>query len=291
MSVGDTVSEGSLLLTLRSARRAPTAAARPRRRVAAAAPSDGGGGSPTAGDAAPGRGRQAADAPGRRRAPAPAGRGRRAAPRRGRAERARRPRAGPCYAGPGVAAAGPRARRRPRRRCRARAARAASPRPTSRRPRRGPAPRQRRRAKAAPAADGAGRGPRAPAVAEGRLREVRPGRARSRCRGSRRSAGPELHRNWVMIPHVTHYDEADITELEAFRKRTNEEYAKQGVKLTMVALLLKACVASLQAVPGVQRLARRRRPRPQALLPPRLRGRHAAGPRRAGHHATSTRRA
>ena len=45
-----------------------------------------------------------------------------------------------------------------------------------------------------------------------------------------------------MIPHVTHYDEADITELEAFRKRTNEEHAKEGVKLTMVALLLKACV-------------------------------------------------
>ena len=43
-----------------------------------------------------------------------------------------------------------------------------------------------------------------------------------------------------MIPHVTHHDEADITELEAFRKRTNEEHAKQGVKVTMVALLLKA---------------------------------------------------
>jgi pyruvate dehydrogenase E2 component (dihydrolipoamide acetyltransferase) len=49
-----------------------------------------------------------------------------------------------------------------------------------------------------------------------------------------------------MIPHVTHHDEADITELEAFRKRTNEEYAKQGVKMTMVALLLKASVAALK---------------------------------------------
>jgi pyruvate dehydrogenase E2 component (dihydrolipoamide acetyltransferase) len=59
-------------------------------------------------------------------------------------------------------------------------------------------------------------------------------------------SGPNLARNWVMIPHVTHHDEADITELEAFRKRTNEEYAKQGVKMTMVALLLKASVAALR---------------------------------------------
>ena len=53
-----------------------------------------------------------------------------------------------------------------------------------------------------------------------------------------------------MIPHVTHHDDADITELEAFRKRTNEEYAKQGVKMTMVALLLKACVAALKRFPS-----------------------------------------
>jgi pyruvate dehydrogenase E2 component (dihydrolipoamide acetyltransferase) len=64
-----------------------------------------------------------------------------------------------------------------------------------------------------------------------------------------RISGPNLARNWVMIPHVTHHDEADITELEAFRKRTNEEYAKQGVKMTMVALLLKASVAALKRFP------------------------------------------
>jgi pyruvate dehydrogenase E2 component (dihydrolipoamide acetyltransferase) len=58
-------------------------------------------------------------------------------------------------------------------------------------------------------------------------------------------SGPNLARNWVLIPHVTHHDEADVTELEAFRKRANEEHAKQGVKLTMVALLLKAAVAAL----------------------------------------------
>jgi pyruvate dehydrogenase E2 component (dihydrolipoamide acetyltransferase) len=62
-------------------------------------------------------------------------------------------------------------------------------------------------------------------------------------------SGPNLLRNWVMIPHVTHHEDADITELEAFRKRTNDEIAKQGVKLTMVALLLKASVAALKQFP------------------------------------------
>jgi pyruvate dehydrogenase E2 component (dihydrolipoamide acetyltransferase) len=62
-------------------------------------------------------------------------------------------------------------------------------------------------------------------------------------------SGPNLARNWVMIPHVTHNDEADITELEAFRKRTNSEQDK--AKVTMVALLAKAVVASLKAFPVV----------------------------------------
>ncbi|MDA0142067.1 dihydrolipoyllysine-residue acetyltransferase [Solirubrobacter sp. CPCC 204708] len=62
-------------------------------------------------------------------------------------------------------------------------------------------------------------------------------------------SGPNLARNWVMIPHVTHNDEADITELEAFRKRTNGE--QQEAKVTMVALLAKAVVASLKAFPVV----------------------------------------
>jgi pyruvate dehydrogenase E2 component (dihydrolipoamide acetyltransferase) len=63
-------------------------------------------------------------------------------------------------------------------------------------------------------------------------------------------SGANLHRNWVMIPHVTHYDEADITDLEAFRKQTNEAHAKEGVKVTMVALMIKAVVATLQAYPN-----------------------------------------
>jgi pyruvate dehydrogenase E2 component (dihydrolipoamide acetyltransferase) len=62
-------------------------------------------------------------------------------------------------------------------------------------------------------------------------------------------SGPNLARNWVMIPHVTHNDEADITELEAFRKRTNTEQSE--AKVTMVALLAKAVVASLKAFPVV----------------------------------------
>jgi pyruvate dehydrogenase E2 component (dihydrolipoamide acetyltransferase) len=62
-------------------------------------------------------------------------------------------------------------------------------------------------------------------------------------------SGPNLARNWVMIPHVTHHDEADITELEAFRKRTNGE--QSDVKVTMVALLVKAVVGSLKAYPTV----------------------------------------
>jgi pyruvate dehydrogenase E2 component (dihydrolipoamide acetyltransferase) len=64
-----------------------------------------------------------------------------------------------------------------------------------------------------------------------------------------RISGPNLARNWVMIPHVTHHDEADITDLEAFRKRTNAE--QSDVKVTMVALLVKAVVGSLKAYPTV----------------------------------------
>jgi pyruvate dehydrogenase E2 component (dihydrolipoamide acetyltransferase) len=62
-------------------------------------------------------------------------------------------------------------------------------------------------------------------------------------------AGPALARNWVMIPHVTHHDEADITELEAFRKQTDDEYRKQEIRVTLLAILIKAAVASLQEFP------------------------------------------
>jgi pyruvate dehydrogenase E2 component (dihydrolipoamide acetyltransferase) len=65
----------------------------------------------------------------------------------------------------------------------------------------------------------------------------------------KRISGPVLARNWVMIPHVTHNDEADITDLEAFRKQTNEAYKKQEIRLTMLAFLIKASVAALKEYP------------------------------------------
>ena len=58
-----------------------------------------------------------------------------------------------------------------------------------------------------------------------------------------------LHRNWVMIPHVTQTDEADITELEAFRKSNTAETEKRGFKLTMLAFLIKASVTALRQFP------------------------------------------
>ena len=62
-------------------------------------------------------------------------------------------------------------------------------------------------------------------------------------------SGNNLHRNWVTIPHVTQQDEADITEVEAFRVKTNEEITKSGVKVTMLAFLIKASVAALKKYP------------------------------------------
>jgi pyruvate dehydrogenase E2 component (dihydrolipoamide acetyltransferase) len=62
-------------------------------------------------------------------------------------------------------------------------------------------------------------------------------------------SGANLHRNWVLIPHVTNHDDADITELEAFRVQLNKENEKSGMKLTMLAFLAKACVAALKKFP------------------------------------------
>lgn len=64
-------------------------------------------------------------------------------------------------------------------------------------------------------------------------------------------SGANLHRNWVMIPHVTNNDLADITELESFRKQVNEEGKKSGndARLTMLAFLIKAAVAALKKFP------------------------------------------
>jgi pyruvate dehydrogenase E2 component (dihydrolipoamide acetyltransferase) len=62
-------------------------------------------------------------------------------------------------------------------------------------------------------------------------------------------SGPYLHRNWISIPHVTQFDEADITELEAFRKAQTAVTEKQGFKLTMLAFMIKACVTALRQFP------------------------------------------
>jgi pyruvate dehydrogenase E2 component (dihydrolipoamide acetyltransferase) len=65
----------------------------------------------------------------------------------------------------------------------------------------------------------------------------------------RKISGANLHRNWVMIPHVTQHDEADITDLEAFRKANTAETEKRGFKLTMLAFLIKASVTALREFP------------------------------------------
>jgi pyruvate dehydrogenase E2 component (dihydrolipoamide acetyltransferase) len=63
-------------------------------------------------------------------------------------------------------------------------------------------------------------------------------------------SGPNLHRNWVQIPHITNYDEADVTSIEALRNEVNAEQAKSGgPKLTMLAFLIRASVAALQRFP------------------------------------------
>ena len=62
-------------------------------------------------------------------------------------------------------------------------------------------------------------------------------------------SGANLHRNWVLIPHVTNHDDCDITDLEAFRVQMNKENEKSGVKLTMLAFMIKASVAALKKFP------------------------------------------
>ena len=64
-----------------------------------------------------------------------------------------------------------------------------------------------------------------------------------------RISAPNLARNWALIPHVTHNDEADITELEAWRVELNKEHAGEGVKVTMVSFLVVASVAALKEYP------------------------------------------
>jgi len=61
--------------------------------------------------------------------------------------------------------------------------------------------------------------------------------------------GKFMHRNWLNVPHVTQLDEADITELEAFRKKSNVEYADEGIKITLLSFIMKAVVMGLKKFP------------------------------------------
>ncbi|MCA9773031.1 MAG: 2-oxo acid dehydrogenase subunit E2, partial [Myxococcales bacterium] len=65
----------------------------------------------------------------------------------------------------------------------------------------------------------------------------------------RKVAARNLHRNWTVIPHVTQFDEADITALEEFRKTQSDHAAKRGVKLTLLAFVVKAVAYALKEFP------------------------------------------
>jgi pyruvate dehydrogenase E2 component (dihydrolipoamide acetyltransferase) len=62
-------------------------------------------------------------------------------------------------------------------------------------------------------------------------------------------SGANLHRNWVQIPHVTNHDDADVTELEVFRVQMNKELERSGVRISMLAFLVKVAVAALKQFP------------------------------------------
>ena len=65
----------------------------------------------------------------------------------------------------------------------------------------------------------------------------------------KRISGPHLHRSWVNVPHVTNHDEADVTELEAFRRSIKDEAAARGVRITLLAFVTKAVAATLAEFP------------------------------------------
>ena len=97
-------------------------------------------------------------------------------------------------------------------------------------------------------------------------------------------SGANLARNWAMIPHVTQHDDADITDLEALRVALNKENEKAGLKLTMLAFLMKASVVALQKFPNFNASldASGENLDAQEVFPHRLRRRHAERPGRAG---------
>jgi len=64
-------------------------------------------------------------------------------------------------------------------------------------------------------------------------------------------SGPHLHKSWVTVPHVTHFDEADVTDLEIFRKQMNDEAAKEDIRFSPLVFIIKAVVATLKEFPIV----------------------------------------
>ena len=93
-------------------------------------------------------------------------------------------------------------------------------------------------------------------------------------------AKENLHRSWLNVVHVTQHDLADITELEAFRQANGEDAQKRGFKLTLLAFLMKAAVATAQGAPARQLVAGAvgERAGLQEVLAPRYRGRHQGRP-------------
>ena len=75
----------------------------------------------------------------------------------------------------------------------------------------------------------------------------------------KRLSGPHLHRSWLNVPHVTHGDEADITEIEAYRKELDAAAKEKGYRVTLLAFLMKASVSALKAFPSSTARCRPRR--------------------------------
>ena len=103
---------------------------------------------------------------------------------------------------------------------------------------------------AAPAAGGAGEGSQLSLLPWPTVDFARFGPVESKPLSRiKKISGANLARNWVMIPHVTQFDEADISDLEALRVQLNKENEKAGIKVTLLAFLIKAAVAALKKFP------------------------------------------
>ena len=129
-----------------------------------------------------------------------------------------------------------------------------------------------------------------------RFFQIRAGRGQSRLSRIKRISGPRLHASWLNVPHVTHSDEADVTELDAFRKRLDDEAKadkKAPYRVSLLPLLMKASVAPLKAFPTFNSVADPGQGRAglQEILAHRRRLRHAGRPGRRRWSGTSTARA